>query len=135
MRVDKVHLRKTVTSTVKSEFLARAASAGVQDAIDGLFVNARIRWGHGESYYNRIYNNIKKWKYEKNLKQVYESLGFDASNQTKVKTLCRAYEVASEVWANITSAVTCGGEGLEYVKKYLPNSYQAFMEILEKVKS
>lgn len=135
MRVDKVHLRKTVTSTVKSEFLARAASAGVQDAIDGLFVNARIRWGHGEAYYNRIYNNIKKWKYEKNLKQVYESLGFDASNQTKVKTLCRAYEAASEVWANITSAVTCGGEELEYVKKYLPNSYQAFMEILEKVKS
>lgn len=134
MRADKVHLRKTVTSTVKSEFRARAASAGVQDAIDGLFVNARIRWGHGEAYYNRIYNNIKKWKYEKNLKQVYESLGFDASNQTKVKSLCRCYEAASETWANIASAVTCGGEELEYIKKYLPNSYQAFMEILEKVK-
>ncbi len=134
VRADKVHLRKTVTSAVKAEFRSRDASAGVQDAIDGLFANSRIEWGHGEAYYNRYYNHIKKWRYEKRLKQVYETLGLDASNQTKVKSLCRCYEAASEAWANIASAVTCGGEELEYIKKYLPNSYQAFMEILEKVK-
>lgn len=133
MRADKVHLRKVVTSAVKEEFRANAASAGVQDAIDGLFVNSRIYWGHGESYYNYYYNHIKKWKYEKLLKQVYDSLGFDVSSQAKVKAQCRIYQAASEAWANITSAVTCGGEDLEYVKQYLPHSYQAFMEILEKV--
>ena len=133
MRADKVHLRKIVTSAVKAEFRANAASAGVQDAIDGLFVNSRIYWGHGEKYYNFYYNHIKKWRRESDLKLVYKSLGMDASNQAKVKAQCRIYLAASEAWANITSAVTCGGEDLEYVKQYLPHSYQAFMEILEKV--
>lgn len=134
MRADKVHLRKIVTSAaVKAEFRANAASSGVQDAVDGLFVKSRIRWGHGESYYNHYYNHIKKWKYEKLLKQVYDSLGFDVSSQAKVKAQCRVYLAASEAWANITAAVTCGGEELEYTKKYLPNSYRVFMEILEKV--
>ena len=133
MRADKVHLRKIVTSAVKAELRANAASAGVQDAIDGLFVNSRIYWGHGEKYYNFYYNHIKKWRRESDLKLVYKSLGMDASNQAKVKAQCRIYLAASEAWANITSAVTCGGEDLEYVKQYLPHSYQAFMEILEKV--
>lgn len=133
MRADKVHLRKVVTSAVKAEFRANAASAGVQDAIDGLFVNSRIYWGHGEKYYNFYYNHIKKWHRESDLKLTYESLGMDASNQAKVKAQCRIYQAAVEAWANITSAVTCGGKDLEYVKQYLPHSYQAFMEILEKV--
>ena len=133
MRADKVHLRKIVTPAVKAEFRANAASAGVQDAIDGLFVNSRIYWVHGEKYYNFYYNHIKKWRRESDLKLVYKSLGMDASNQAKVKAQCRIYLAASESWANITSAVTCGGEDLEYVKQYLPHSYQAFMEILEKV--
>ena len=133
MRADKVHLRKIVTSAVKAELRANAASAGVQDAIDGLFVNSRIYWGHGEKYYNFYYNHIKKWRRESDLKLVYKSLGMDASNQAKVKAQCRIYLAASEAWANIMSAVTCGGEDLEYVKQYLPHSYQAFMEILEKV--
>ena len=133
MRADKVHLRKVVTSAVKAEFRANAASAGVQDAIDGLFVNSRIHWGHGEKYYNFYYNHIKKWHRESDLKLVYESLGMDAGNQAKVKAQCRIYQAAVEAWANITSAVTCGGKDLEYVKQYLPHSYQAFMEILEKV--
>lgn len=47
---------------------------------------------------------------------------------------CRVYESASEMWANIMSAEINGGEELEYVKKYLPNSYEAIIEILKGVK-
>lgn len=32
------------------------------------------------------------------------------------------------------SAEICGGKDLEYVKKYLPNSYKAMLEILKGVK-
>lgn len=46
---------------------------------------------------------------------------------------CRVYEAASEMWANIMSAEVNGGSSLEYVKKYLPNSYKAFIDILKGV--
>lgn len=59
------------------------------------------------------------------------NLGLDASSQAKVKALCLIYDAASEAWANIASAVTVGGQELEYVKKYLPNSYRKFIEIME----
>ncbi len=68
---------------------------------------------------------------KKLLQQIYRDLGLDASNQAKTKTICRQYEAASEMWANIMSAEVCGGESLEYVKKYLPNSYQAMLDILK----
>jgi len=58
-------------------------------------------------------------------------MGLDASNQSKVKSLCRIYGTAREAWANILSAVTCGGEELAYTKRYMPNSYRALLEILE----
>lgn len=38
------------------------------------------------------------------------------------------------MWANIMAAEVNGGSELEYVKKYLPNSYEAFIEILKGVK-
>lgn len=62
------------------------------------------------------------------------SLGIDASNLSKVANECRVYESASEMWANIMGAEVNGGSELEYVKKYLPNSYEAFIEILKGVK-
>ena len=37
------------------------------------------------------------------------------------------------MWANIMSAEVCGGETLEYIKMYLPNSYKAMLEILKEV--
>lgn len=58
-------------------------------------------------------------------------MGLDASNQAKTKSICRRYEAASEAWANIMSAIVCGGKELEYVEKYLPNSYQMMLEILK----
>lgn len=107
-------------------------SAGVQDAIDGMF-DYRIRWGHGTSYYNRKYKRFKDYNLHKELQSVYKELGYDASNQTKVKNISRDYETASEMWANIVSAIVCGGEELEYTKQYLPNAYEAAMKIIKGV--
>ncbi len=141
LRKDKAHIRSIYTPEVKKDFLSHNASHGVQDAIDGLFPKSRINWGHGEKYYNRKYSNIEFMdkisstsSRKKELQQVYKNLGLDASNQTKVKVICRQYEAASEVWANIMSAEVCGGEELEYVKKYLPNSYAAMLNILKGAK-
>lgn len=122
----------------KSSFISdllkqRAGSAGVQDAIDGLFVNSRIAWGHGDKYYNRKYSTIKRFNRHKQLQKAYKDLGFDASNQAKTKLRCRQYEAASEMWANIMSAEVNGGTELEYVKKYLPNSYKKLKDILKEV--
>lgn len=58
----------------------------------------------------------------------------EALEQTKDLNRVAYYEAASEAWANIMSAEVCGGEALEYVKKYLPNSYAAMLDILKGVK-
>lgn len=140
MRSDKVHIKSIMTADAKADLIAHNASSGVQDAIDGLFTKSRLCWGHGEKYYNRKYATVEQMdrilnsSLKKKLQQAYKDLGLDASNQSKVKSLCRQYEAASEAWANILSAEVCGGESLEYVKKYLPNSYQAMLNILKGVK-
>lgn len=140
IRKDKEHIKSIFTPDIKADLIAHNASSGVQDAIDGLFPKSRIRWGHGERYYNRKYADIEfldkmtRTSRKKDLQQVYKNLGLDASNQSKVKTICRQYEAASEAWANVMSAEINGGKALEYVKKYLPNSYQAMLEILKGVK-
>lgn len=139
LRKDKEFLSSILTPELKLELKAHNASHGVQDAIDGLFPNSRIVWGHGERYYNQIYSNIEyfdkfaRTSNKKALKQVYADKGFDVSNYGKVKIICRQYTAASEAWANIISAEVCGGEELEYVKKYLPNSYKAILDILKGV--
>lgn len=58
-------------------------------------------------------------------------MGFDVTNQYKVKAICRQYEAASEAWANIMSAEINIGEGLKYIRQYLPNSYEALLKILK----
>lgn len=137
MRKDKAHIKSIFTLDLKADLLAHNTSHGVQDAIDGLFPKSRIKWGHGERYYNRKYANIEfmdklaKTSRKKDLQQVYKDLGFDASSQEKVKAICRQYEAASEAWANIMSAEVCGGEDLEYIKEYLPHSYQTMVKILK----
>ena len=140
VRADKEFLKNALTDEAKKDLTSHNASHGVQDAIDGLFPKSRLHWGHGERYYNRKYADID-WmdkhstsSKKKALQQVYIDLGLDASNQTKTKTICRQYEAASEMWANIMSAEVTGGESLEYVKKYLPNSYEAMLKILKGVK-
>lgn len=130
VRKDKQFLRDTLTDEIKKELRLHDASDGVQDAIDGLLWE-RIGWGHGDKYYNRLYHSIKQMKEHKGLQQAYKDLGYDVSNLSKVVSICRDYESASEMWANIMAAEVNGGEALEYVKKYLPNSYAALIEILK----
>lgn len=140
IRKDKAHIESIFTTDMKADLIAHNESSGVQDAIDGLFPKSRIRWGHGERYYNRKYADIEFMdkiagtSRKKALQQVYKDFGFDASSQAKVKVICRQYEAASEAWGNIMSAEVCGGKTLEYVKDYLPNSYQAMLKIIKGVK-
>lgn len=136
LRKDKENLSQVVMDKdFRKELFSTNASAGVQDALDGMFGSrVGMHWQHGDSYYNRKYNALKSYKIEKEVQSAYKSLGMDASNQTKVKALVRNYETASEMWANIMSAVTCGETALEYVKKYLPNSYEAYIKIMKGLK-
>lgn len=112
-------------------------SVGVQDFADGLY-NARknriFRWGHGAAYYNRTYNGVVSLKAEKALQQAYKDLGFDASNQAKVKRIARRYETASELWANQMAALTTGGKALEYMEKYAPNTLAILKKMLKERK-
>lgn len=133
VRKDRALLKSKLTTDLKSDLAAHDASDGVQDAIDGL-LGKRIRWGHGDRYYNRKYSRVKSIDDQKGLKAAYQKLGIDASNQAKVQNECRVYESASEMWANLIAAEVNGGEALDYVKKYLPNSYQTMMNILKGVR-
>lgn len=140
MRKDRELNRKFMTDKeerdiIIAELKRSVASAGIQDAFDGWWSTQDKRlltWGHGDKYYNRKYGNVKKFKQDKQLQQAFKELGFDASNQAKVKRISRDYETASELWANVTAAKTCGGEQLEYMKKYMPNSLKAWEEICGK---
>lgn len=137
LRKDKSALStKIFDSTFRDDLFSSSASAGVQDAICGMFGTKRTKmeWQHKDSNYNRIYSSFKQLKIEKDVQKVYINLGYDASNQAKVKSIVRDYETASETWANIMSAETCGGLELEYVKKYLPNSYSSFLNIMKELK-
>ena len=133
VRKDREFLKSILTTDVEKDLRDHDASCGVQDAIDGLLAH-RINWGHGDKYYNRKYHSVKQLKEHKGLQAAYKELGIDASNLSKVAKECRVYESASEMWANIMGAEVNGGSELEYVKKYLPNSYEAFIEILKGVK-
>lgn len=130
MRADKKYIKSILTTEVKAELKAHDASCGVQDAIDGLF-GVRIGWGHGDKYYNRKYSHMKQLGDEKAAKGAYLALGMDASNQAKVQAIVRNYETASELWANMMSAETTGGEALEYIKKFFPETYKTFVEIIK----
>ena len=108
-------------------------SNGVQDAICGLIPGTGgtyVRWGHLEQYYDDKYSQVENAREQANLQDAYRKLGIDASSLKKAKEECRIYEAASEMWANIMSAETNGGEELAYVKEYLPNSYAAMLKIL-----
>lgn len=130
MRADKKYIKSILTAEVRADLKAHDASCGVQDAIDGLF-GVRIGWGHGDKYYNRKYSHMKQLGDEKAAKGAYLALGMDASNQAKVRAIVRNYETASELWANMMSAETTGGEALEYIKKFFPETYKTFVEIIK----
>ena len=137
VRKDKQSWIGKLTNDLRDAIRSTEASSGVQDALDGMFHTQDkniFKWGHGDKYYNRKYNNCKKMNETSELKNVYKQLGKQVSNQNQVKEIVRDYETASELWANLSSAEVCQGKELEEFKKYLPNSYQAFQEIMKKVK-
>lgn len=130
--------KKTLDGSIRGELLAtiekRNATHGVQDALDGFFEardKGTVAWGHGGAYYNRLYNKkIKYWGAEKEIKEALADLGFDVSNQTKVKMVTRQYEAASEAWANVCAGVTCGGDEYDAIAQYMPKTLEAFLKII-----
>jgi hypothetical protein len=139
MRKDKELLKVELGSRdVIAHLKSSDASAGVQDFADGLFnTQGRgiLRWGHGNSYYNRTYNRkIKDFGLEDDLVSAMKELGFDVTSKAKAKTIMREYETASELWANGMSALTVGGKELEFMQKYTPNTLNSILEILGGIK-
>ena len=139
MRKDKELLRLELgKEDVIKHLKSSNASAGVQDFADGLFnTQGRgiLRWGHGNSYYNRNYNRrIKDFGLEDDLLSAMKELGFDVTSRAKAKTVMREYETASELWANGMSALTVGGKELEFMQKYTPNTLDAILKILGGIK-
>lgn len=136
VRCDKENLSKLVLDTcVRNDLFSTAASVGIQDALDGMFGSkVGMHWQHGDEYYNRKFKEVVKYGLEKSIKEAYKKLGFDVGDRAKVMSLVRNYETASEIWANIMSAATCGGRELDYVKKYLPNSYSMYLKIMKELK-
>ena len=136
IRKDRERLLNTLTDEIYQNLRDHHASSGVQDAISGMIPGSFeddhfVRWGHRDSYYTRNYAQAKKLKMHKGLKEIYKKMGLSANNIWEVSTESRVYDTASEAWANIISAITNGGRELEYVKKYLPNSYKMLVDILE----
>lgn len=113
-------------------------TSGIQDALDGFFSTQKkgiLPWGHGDTYYNRAYNHkVAQWGLQKEFKQALQELGFDVSNQTKAKNIMRHYEAASEAWANVGSAVVCGGDELKAMEKYMSNTLATYRKIIKGVK-
>lgn len=140
VRKDKERLKKIykLADTMK-DIKESATSSGVQDALDGFFgtqAGGIYSWGHGNRYYNRKWTSIGKvigTEKRKKMKDIYKELGLDAGSLKKAQGICRDYETSSEIWANISSGVICKGKELDYIKRYLPNSYESYLKILKGV--
>ena len=138
MRKDKATLEAILSNPAELARMRsgtwRNASSGVQDAMDGFFGTQDkniLPWGHGNKYYNRVYNRkIKDLYLEDKLAEAYDELGFVLKNKTAVKMKTREYETAGELWANVLSALTCGGEELEAFKEYMPATVEAAISII-----
>lgn len=138
MRKDKVRLTEVLNNSDEIAKMKvgtwRNATAGVQDAMDGFFSTQDkniLPWGHGNAYYNRKWNkNVKAFNFEDNVKEAYEELGFGLKNKTAIKLQFRDYETASELWANVVSALTCGGEELEAFEMYMPETVNIVRSII-----
>lgn len=146
MRADREKLKGFLTDAdenkrIKEDLMhpdRRNMTSGIQDAFDGFWGTqdkspwdkTYLPWGHGNKYYNRKWNNwVKGFGLENEVKQAYIDLGFDASSQAKAKKIMRDYETASELWANVQSAMTVGGDTLTYMRKYFPETCAAWEKI------
>lgn len=135
-RKDKEILAKRREDPNFYSFVKDDLSGGVQDALDGFFGDQSSRlvaWGHGNGYYNNKYSWLKKCKAHGRLKEVYKELELPCKTYREVADTCRIYDTASEIWVNIASAIVDQDESLDYVKEYLPNTYEAFMDMMERI--
>lgn len=132
LRKDKEHIRREITLSKFADMMKTDASADVQEVMRGLF-RTKTCWGHEESYYNELYNTLKKYNLQGAMKKVQSGLGRDASNQRKVQNICREYIVAEETFANILSSVATGGEAESYAKMWLPNCYSVISNLIKEV--
>ena len=134
-RKDREILRKLQSDqNILNEFKRDNNSSGIQDAMDGFFnTQGRgiLQWGHGSKYYNRKYNNYIKGRpfMESLVEQAYMKRGI-IKKASQIKNEFRVYDTASEMWANIASAVTEQGYQLDYVQKYMPNTLQVFNKVI-----
>ncbi len=138
LRADMQALKDKGLAECYTEFRATIelsnATGGVQDALDGFFGTQRAfsGWGHGDRYYNDTFNKfIIAFNNQAELKDTYNELGFNITSQAQAKSIFRQYRAANEAWANVGSAVTCGGAELEAVEKYMPNTLAVYREIVE----
>lgn len=134
LRKDIAHISSMNYTDIVAELKGNNLSAGVQDGIEGA-LGKRISWGHGDAYYNRKYNHLKlgRGMSEQNeYREAMRQLGFDVSNATKAKKLCRNYETASELWANqIATLANENNEETEFMKKYFPSTFEEIQRIIE----
>lgn len=122
-------------SSLKERLSTTSQSSGVQDFLDGICDTKKrnvLGWGHGKGYYDREYNIVKKAGRLNDLKDFYNSIRYDAGTQQKVKDISRNYRTASEVWANITQAVTLENEtgDIKFIEEYMPNSLKTYLKII-----
>lgn len=138
LRSDMARLRESPDHDLMIMFRFRGtafknASSGVQDAFDGFFGGCKsgvCAWGHGEKYYNRFYQGrVMASSKQKELQQIYRERGL-AKTLTETKAVARQYEAASEAWANVGSAIVCGGEELSAFEELMPNTVAAYREII-----
>lgn len=145
VRADKEHAKKLLFGQAEQiaenqAEIKKDITHGVQDAMDGFFrrETGLVRWGHGDRYYNQYYVKMRNWGINEDVEALYKEIGLDvkgrkkAEREAKTQTESRIYDTASELWANINVAVFAGGEELRLMKKYLPNSYKAFIDIMGK---
>ena len=129
--LDSGMLEKDFLSTSKK----RNMTSGIQDALDGRYSTqstGRLPWGHGDAYYDQFYNDtIVLWNNEANLKSAYKKLGFGNLSAGEVKTAARIYDTAAEAFANVCGALTVGGDELFAWETLMPETTQAFRDIVQ----
>ena len=121
--------------SLKEKLSTTAQSSGVQDFLDGICDTKKrniFGWGHSKGYYDREYNVVKKAERLNDLKDFYSSIRYDVKTQQKLKDISRNYRTASEVWANITQAVTLENEtgNIKFIEEYMPNSLKTYLKII-----
>lgn len=117
-------------------------TTGPQDALDGFFSTmdnpynyGRTKVGHGDEYYNRLYEILTIYKVKSTaIKKAYKTIGIPLKRKGEVIRELRLYAAAEEIWANVNAAYIVRGAELEKVLEYLPNTSKTFLEIMERLK-